>query len=214
MNRTLRVLTTTLAICLLIVGLPAQALTLFIGIDLSGSNPLVHHPNFGAMAGEYLKGEINKLSDGDVVVIKTFGARENPENLKAYRYEISRRQAKASNVAAGAKAYVMKLSTEGYEGQSSTNLLSWLEFTSGFDCANNGRVIVLTDGLESSSVIDGKEFQSGAKTLPAPEVDLTGCQITFWGIGAGLPHESVRVLRSQWTEWTTRAGATFTPITP
>ena len=192
---------------------PLAAKTLNIGLDMSGSNPLVRHEHFAASAGDFLSERINALSDGDVVVIKTFGAREDADNLRSYRYVISRRQS-AKKVAAAVSQYLGSFPAKGFAGQPATNLLSWLEFTSGFDCANAGEIIAVTDGVESSEAVDGHQLLSGGAALPDPEIDLSGCQITFWGIGAGLSHSSIRSVRKAWSQWVTDAGAVFTPITP
>ena len=69
----------------------SQAKTLTIGVDLSGSNPLLSHGNFAYMASQYVTTEINKLQNGDIVQVKTFGSPDDASNVLMPTFEISRR---------------------------------------------------------------------------------------------------------------------------
>ncbi len=73
---------------------------------------------------------------------------------------------------------------------------------------------MVTDGIESSSYVDGNQLLQGKKGLPKPDVDLNGCSLTFYGLGAGLPPQAVRIIRNEWVHWAEQAGATFTAIIP
>lgn len=191
----------------------ASAKTLTVGIDLSGSNPLLRHENFAFMASQYLAQEISGLSNGDVVAIKTFGARGEVSNLLSGSYTVSRRM-KPQKIASQVATYVNALSELTQTGQASTNLLAWMEFTSGFQCDLGSSVIVVTDAVESSSVVDGVKFVEGKQGLPEPDVDLTGCDVTFWGVGAGLPYSGVKTVRKEWRRWVESSGAAFNAIVP
>jgi hypothetical protein len=196
-----------------LISFSASATTLTIGIDLSGSNPLLSHENFAYMASQYASDEINKLKNGDVVVVKTFGGREDVHNILTGSYTISRRL-KSEKIASAVAGYLQSLPSQTEKSQSSTNLLAWLEFGSGFNCNENSHILLITDALESSSTLDGNSFLQGKKGLPKPDVDLTGCHITFWGLGAGFPPASVKFIRNEWRSWSDQAGASFSAIIP
>jgi hypothetical protein len=110
--------------------------------------------------------------------------------------------------------YIRSLPDQSDASQSSTNLIAYLEFTSGFDCAHGGQVIVITDGLESSNLVSGAALIEGKAGLPKPQVDLQGCQMTFYGLGAGWPPQATRYVRGEWTAWFEQAGANFSAIIP
>ena len=191
----------------------AAAKTLTIGVDLSGSNPLLIHPNFAHIAASHVGDQISKLRDGDVINIRSFGARGEAVNLLNQRIVLSRRVT-ARAVAEALRRYLKSLPEDASVAQGDTNLLAWLEFTSGFDCNNEGSLIVLTDGLESSKLVDARALLAGDVGLPEPQVDLAGCSVTFYGLGAGLPPTPIRHLREEWQSWITKSGAAFTAIIP
>ena len=205
-----KTLATALA-CVMAGSVGAKTLT--IGIDLSGSNPLLSHINFAHGAAAHAHAAISALKPGDVVQLKTFGARDSALNLLQHHVTISRRD-RAAKVAGQVAQYIRTLPEQTKTGQSSTNLIAWLEFTDGFDCQQDGQVLVITDGLESSSYVNAKDLLSGKKTLPAPDVDLNGCGLTFYGLGAGWPPKEVKRVRKAWQAWADQAGAAFTAIIP
>lgn len=195
------------------LALGSNAKTVTIGIDLSGSNPLLSHVNFAHMASEYVSNVIAGMKNGDVVRIKTFGARDEAVNILNADFEISRR-VKPEKVAAAITQYLRSLPSNEGVSQGSTNLIAWLEFTSGFNCRDNSVILVITDGLESSSYVDGGLLLQGKKGLPEPDAELSGCALTFYGLGAGWPPRSVKFVRSEWRNWSEKAGASFTAIIP
>lgn len=204
----------TLAISMLSCAVfTAQAETLTIGIDLSGSNPLLSHKNFAYIASQYAVTEINKLNNGDTVQVKTFGSRTVAENLLTPTFKISRK-VKPKKVAGIVAQYIQSLPEQEDVAQSSTNLVAWLEFTSGFNCSDNSQILVITDGIESSSYVGGNQLIQGKKGLPKPDINLKGCALTFYGLGAGLPPQAVRTIRNEWMLWSEQAGTTFTAIIP
>lgn len=197
----------TLALCLLPSLSAAKTLT--IGIDVSGSNPLLSHENFAYEASEYAASAIRQLKPNDVVRITTLGARENAANVLMTKIVINRKL-RTEKVAAMVAAYIRGLPTKEDVSQSSTNLIAWLQFTSGFDCATSGQILVITDGLESSKEVSAEKLLAGKQGLPKAEVDLKGCALTFFGLGAAWPESSVKFVRKEWTRWSEEAGATFT----
>ncbi len=189
-----------------------QAKTLTIGVDLSGSNPLLTHENFAASAANYISQEIKSLQTGDTLRMKTFGARDNVQNLLSFDVNISRK-ARPNKVAKKISQTILAIPAQAKKmSQSHTALIAWLEFTPGFDCADGGKIIVLTDGIESSTLISTNDFVNKQKPLPKAEISLKGCQITFYGLGAGLPTTYARHVRKSWHTWAGQAGADFNDI--
>lgn len=200
---------TLLTVCILTaLPLSASARTLTIGLDLSGSNPLLVHENFAAAAAKYVSDQIKVLEPKDVLRFKTFGARNDPQNQIEFEVEISRRQ-RADKMAADVANIINSLPHRNL-AQSSTNLIAWMEFTPGFDCSDGGQVTVITDGYETSELVSAGWIEQG--TLPQPDVDLTGCTVQFYGLGAGFPAMTVRGIRNAWRGWMEQAGAKFEAI--
>lgn len=204
---------TFLASTLIAMPMVASSATLTIGIDLSGSNPLLMHENFAYQASQYVANEILKLKPNDVVRIKSFGARDNAANVLTSTIVVSRKM-RPEKIAKMTERYILSLPAQAQAAQSSTNLIAWLEFTSGFDCKNAGQILMVTDGLESSSIVSGEKFLAGKQGLPKPDVDLKGCALTFYGLGTGWQPHSVKYVRKEWTRWSEQAGASFTAIIP
>lgn len=198
---------------LIMLAMEVSAATfLTIGVDLSGSNPLLQHKNFAHIASEHTRAEINKLSDGDVVIIKAFGAANDPRNVLSDRFTISRKL-RTEKVADSVASYITSLPQKA-ESQNATNLIAWLEFTH-FNCeSGNGRVLAITDGLESSSLVSGQKMLNGEQGLPKPDASLSGCHVTFYGLGAGWAPKAKRFVRNEWRNWFKPTGATFTAIIP
>jgi len=207
----MRILILTTFLCCVTFSALAKMLT--IGVDLSSSNPLLTNKNFAYVASQYVTVQINQLKKGDVVQVKTFGARGDLSNLLNTSFKISRRL-RAHKVAKIVSKYLLSLPARKDVAQSSTNLVAWLELTNGFDCGAGGQILVITDAIESSSLISDQQLLQGKQALPQPDVSLKGCHLTFYGLGAGQELQVVKTLSQAWTNWAGQAGATFTAIIP
>lgn len=188
------------------LSLSASATTLNLAIDLSGSNPLIVHPNFAYVASQYVAREIAQLRSGDTVRVQSFGARSDAVNLLDQTYVIGRRQPPQA-IASVITQLIRSLPKRQDIAQNSTNILAFIEFHPDLGCKDNGKIILLSDGLESSSTVDAMALAQGKVKLPKPDVDLTGCTVSFFGMGAGLPAENVKHIRNAWKDWMERAGA-------
>lgn len=197
----------------LLITAPTYAKTLTIGIDLSGSNPLLSDPAFAVNAARFAADKVSALKNGDVLQLMRFGARTSTENLQTQRIVISGRN-RPKKMAKQVEAYIRTLPKQLNKGQPSTNLVTWLEFTNDFNCNEQSTVLAITDGLESSSVISAKAFITGSKSLPTPDVDLTGCKVIFYGLGAGLEFTAIKHIRKGWTDYLGKSGAEFSYIAP
>lgn len=205
--------TTLVTALTMAMALDASAKTLTIGIDLSGSNPLLVHENFAYSASNYVSGEIAKLKSGDSIQVKTFGARNDAMNLINQRITINHKN-RPEKVAQIVGQLVRALPERANIEQSSTNLVSWLEFSDGFACDQSSEILVITDGIESSSYVGGQDFIEGKKGLPVPDVNLKGCTMTFYGLGAGLQPQYVKTIRKAWMKWSDNAGVIFKAVIP
>lgn len=210
MKKLICAISLTLALC----AAPLHAKTLTIGIDLSGSNPMLAHENFAAMAGQYAGNQILQLKEGDKVIVMTFGSRKDAENFLRRPFTISRKL-RAKKVAGLIASLFRKLPEQADQGQPSTNIVAWLEFTNGFDCSSEGSTILaFTDALEASSYVSPNDFMNGRKGLPDPDVSLKGCDLVFYGLGAGLEPIHVKNIRKSWKIYAEKSGANFTAIIP
>lgn len=189
----------------------ANAGTLTVGIDLSGSSPAFNE-QFARPAGEHVASRVAALSIGDRVVIRTFGARDL-SNMRQGTMAITRSN-RAPEVAQQALVLVANVPNAGIKPQGSTNVIAFLEFGE-FDCAQGGHILLVTDGIEASSYSDPDALLSGKGTLPDPAPGfLSGCSITFYGLGAGQSAQAAKNVRDAWRKWFEMAGATFTAVMP
>lgn len=197
----------------LAVSLPAFSKTLTIGIDESVSNPLVLSEVHAKGAAQYVRSQITALQPGDWVRVRSLGDRSSA-HFASETIRITRSN-RADKVADMVARYVASLPTIPLAGQNETNILAFLEFGQ-FDCANAGRILLLTDGIESSATVDERSLFAG-KALPPPEANaLTGCEITMFGFGqsrdGSIPPQVIKTLRTAWVTWMKAAGATFTAV--
>ncbi len=191
----------------------SSAETLTVGLDLSLSNPLVKDSAFSQTAAQYVAHHIKGMKDGDKIRIKTFGSRDNAANFNTKEKTISRHG--SAKMARAVAQYIQHVVKDNSNTQKSTNIVAWLEFND-FDCANNGKIIALTDGIEASSYVDPNALLDGKKDLPAPDeyAKLKGCDVVFYGLGIGWQPQQVKTLRKQWSRYFKQAGSTFSVIIP
>lgn len=194
-------------------ALEAGAKILTVGIDASVSNPLVLNEAYARVAASYVRSQVAALQPGDWVRIRTLGDRSSA-HFPSEAIRITR-QMRADKVADMVAAFVASLPGRALEGQNETNILAFLEFGQ-FDCANAGRILLLTDGIESSHSMNERSLFAG-KALPAPDKDtLKGCEVTMFGFGqsrdGSIPPQAIKTLRASWSAWMKEAGATFNAV--
>ena len=195
--------------------LPAQAKTLSIVIDQSVSNPLVLDKAYAKMVARYAQAQISTLQLGDWLHIRHFGDRSAAHFLSE-KIRITRGM-RADKAAAMVAGFIASLPSKQLQGQRQTNIIAVLEFGQ-FDCDKKSRVLLLTDGIESSALMNERDLLSGNKPLPPPdEKFLSGCEVTMMGVGqsidGSLTPQAVKHLRAAWTAWMKQAGASpFTVI--
>jgi len=205
-----------LILVILVIGqsMPVHAKTLTIGLDLSGSNPLVESTDYAGVVARSVREKINAMALGDRVVLRTFGQR-GLNNLKTIKVQINRRD-RPEKIGRALSRIIHAIPEKQLNIQENTNIVAFLEFTD-FGCGQGGEVFLVTDGIESSSYVAGPAFLRGKASLPQPDEDvLKGCAVTMFGIGKNVngpwPPQQVKNIRKQWTSWMEKAGAEFNPV--
>jgi hypothetical protein len=212
-----------LAVVAFLISVPTKADVLNIGLDLSGSVPLVVNPAFANRVADYLRSSILKLRTDDRVKLQTFGVYGMVHNSRRLDITISRRD-RAPQVAETVYAIVRSVPqlvrNSKIEVQGETNILGYLESEAHLlNCASEPTEIVLvSDGVENSALVRDQDLISGKKKLPnLPENLLTGCSMTILGIGQvaqGASAPFAQKLIAAWTEWARSAGISNFRVRP
>lgn len=197
-----------------VLALPASAKTLTIGIDISRSSPHIISPELARVSAGYVHYQVEQLAIGDIVVVRPFGD-HGLANFARKTFVITKAN-RPHKVAGVVAQFVANLPEKKMEGQNSTHIIAFLEFGQHFDCANGGSIILLTDGMESSSYIDERSLAAG-NPLPEPDKNLlAGCDVAMVGFGhtrsGALPPQAIKNARASWVAWMKTAGATFNAV--
>lgn len=192
---------------------PAYPASLVIAVDVSDSSAVATDEASAKAAAKFVRQQVAALKPGDFVHLRSFADRSSA-HLGETVIRIDRRHP-AGVVADQVANMIATLPRRPLKGAGSTNILAFFQLGS-FDCANEMRVVALTDAIEASSLMSEKRLLSG-KALPAPPAGmLNGCHVTFWGIGrrkdGTLPVQATMHLRDAWSAYFRTAGASFTPI--
>jgi hypothetical protein len=187
--------------------------TIVIGVDLSGSNPLVRDDGFAYKVSERIRPYIANLAPRSRVILRSFGAYNSSANSPlTLDILIAPKTARAEDMAtliSSVVAGVPQMVRQGrLQVQSSTNIVPFLLNVSRIvDCrAMPVHVFLASDGLEDSQVAN---LSRRSATLPPPPgAVFAGCQeLAILGIGRGLgsPADTER-LRAEWANWARAAG--------
>lgn len=203
-----------LAVLMPALAAPAFAKSVYIGIDVSKSNPVVIDEPSAKVAAGYVRGIVAALQPGDEVHIRTFGDR-SAAHVASRSIRLGRKH-KPETVAFQIGSYVASLPSKPLQGQQETQILAFLEL-SQFRCDQNSLVLILSDGLESSPGVREKDLLTG-KPLPPPEPGiLKGCDVVIYGLArskdGSITREQAKKLRAAWAAWMQTAGANFSAIT-
>lgn len=189
----------------------AQAKEMIILLDASLSNPMLSDKAFNRRAGDYVIEQIKGLKRGDDITLQSFGSLQEADNFYQRRAKLTRHNHK--KVARQLLKYIRALPQE-FEPQGSTNLIAWFN-RNPQRCEDVHKIIVLTDAIEASEWADSNKLLSGEADLPKPSefVNIKGCHITFFGIGAGRLDKETMNLRRAWAQYFNRANAKFEALT-
>ncbi len=193
-----------------LTALNATAKEFVLLVDASLSNPMLVDKTFNRRATEFVAQEIQGLERGDVVSIQTFGSLQKADNFATKQLTVSRHNHK--KVAAAVAKYMLSL-PDTLEPQGSTNLIAWFN-RNPMDCRDGGKILAVTDAIEASEYIDPNHLLSGKQTLPRPSqyVNINGCEIVFFGVGAGRLDQETINLKQAWSQYFQRAGASFNAV--
>ncbi|TVZ39773.1 hypothetical protein P886_4181 [Alteromonadaceae bacterium 2753L.S.0a.02] len=191
------------------IAASAHAKTLTVGTDLSQSNLLLTNELFARQAASYAANKVLNLENGDTVRVLSFGALDAPENIESQPFVISKRH-RAKKVAGATGGKILHMIKSAGEGQPNTNIVAFFEINRSFGCDQGGEILILSDGLEASVYISPEKFKNGKQSLPKPDVDLTGCTVTFYGLGAGWSDpRQIKYVTAQWKSYIEAAGGVF-----
>ena len=184
---------------------------LVIAADLSGSASLIANDNFARAAINRITQKIRTLKKGAYVEIKTFGD-GSLDHMEPRVIRISSRGASPDYVANLVASTLNEIRTEVGGGQSSTNLLGFLEVENLHCDTGSTEVLIVSDAIESSEDVSATELLNGSVFLPEPDAALlSGCRVEIIGLGnvsSGLlPRDQRKNLETAWNTWFDAAGA-------
>ena len=206
---------------MMVSGQPASAASdqlAIIGIDISASAPITIDHGVAAGAAAYLERYVRGLDAGTrlyVLSVGDAGIAARAINLKA---TLGRRtQDRPEIIARQLSNYVQSLpdliASGRLEAQGSTSLVDFLEGFEAQDCeVTPTRIILFTDGVESSSRVSDRAMVAGKMALPHPAGPyLTGCTVEMRGVGqlrSGAGSEGLYArLKPLWQAYFKAAGA-------
>jgi hypothetical protein len=187
--------------------------TIVIGIDLSGSNPLIRDDAFAYKVSRRVEPLIAGLAPRSRVVLRSFGSYNSTANAPlTLDVLIAPKTARAEDMArliSGVIAGVPQMVRQGrLQAQATTNIVPFLlNVSKVVDCrAMPTQVILASDGVEDSQVAD---LTRRRNSLPPPAgAPFPGCEeLAILGIGRGLnsPQDTER-LYNEWNNWARAAG--------
>lgn len=196
---------------------PVTAAELWVGIDMSDSAPLLLEHDQAAAAAETIARAIRGLERGDRVRILSFGESGVSDRQIDITIKLSSRN-RPELIASQVQAIIASLPQRARDGQlhieSQTNAVGFLERIGPLlNCENEPTMLlVMTDGIEWSSAVTGKELLQGAALQEPSGPILQDCHVVFWGLGQqqrGFGHDDswYPLLRSTWTDFMGQAGA-------
>lgn len=207
--------TYVLAGLLALASLPAMAKTVHVAIDLSVSVPIVTNKDFARRTAAFVETRIRGLEIGDKVALRFLGAYGLSENIRRLDLKVSKRD-RAPELAAAVGRIVASIPSlvaqKKLAVQNATNLIGYFEAESPLlACATEAtEIVVVSDGVESSSVVKADALIAGKAKLPKPRADLLkGCALTILGIGQlaqGADAAITRRLDAEWRRWSGQAG--------
>jgi len=182
----------------------------FIAVtDISNSSSLLINEAFSKAAIKRIKAEITSLKKGTWVELRTFGDGQFESFNRKTR--ISNKRNTPAYVANLVGTEISKIKAEIKGGQSSTNMVAFLELEELHCDTGISHIYIVSDAIEHSLDISAKNLLNGSKSLPEPNHGLLrGCKVTIVGLGnvSGnlLPRNQRKNLEAAWRKWFAVAG--------
>lgn len=159
------------------------------GVDISGTSTFLHDPRSANAAGAWVENYVAGLDaphDLRMVSIGDVGLAHRLIDIAARVTDM--RATSAARLAPEFGGYFRSLPGLAAAGQLDVQgTSSILEFFYSLESVcemGNATLVLFTDGLEWSSMIDGKAFMEGTVGLPTPDRPfLTGCNVIMHGVG-------------------------------
>lgn len=194
-----------------VVNSTLMAKELTILVDASRSNPMLIDPAFNKRAAQYSFKMIEQLDKGDSIKVQTFGSLQSADNFAVNTVKLSRHNRK--KIAKAVAKHLMAL-PERIKPQGSTNLLAWFN-RNPIDCRKDSNTImIITDAIEASEYVNPNKLLNGTQSLPEPSdfVNIRGCNVVMFGIGAGRSDKETIHLRKMWGRYFEQTGANFIAV--
>lgn len=159
------------------------------GVDISGTSTFLHDPRSANAAGAWVENYVAGLSaphDLRMVSIGDAGLAHILIDIAARVTDM--RATSAARLAPEFGGYFRSLPGLAAAGQldvqGTSSILGFFYSLESICEKGNVTLVLFTDGLEWSSMIDGKAFMEGTVGLPTPDRPfLTGCTVIMHGVG-------------------------------
>lgn len=194
------------------------AKTVYSVIDLSNSAAPAVDQNIANQIAQRVNTDIRALEIGDSVKIRSLGNSGTARAQLHLNAEITKRlrpRAAAKQLSRIVSSLPKKVKDGTISLEPSTNIIGFFEALSpSLKCAEEETTIVVySDAIEWSEIIDGQKLLSGKATLPKPSGRiLEGCNVIFRGVGqqhSGLETKPTWFpnLKVAWSEFMEATGA-------
>lgn len=160
-----------------------------IGADTSGTSTFLVDQLSADAAGAFVENYIRGLGHPHLLRLVSVGDAGLARRIIDVRATVTNRRASSARRLApefgGHLRSLPELVKRGVIApQNTTSLIEFFHSLENVCAQGNATAIVFSDGLEWSSVVDGRAFAAGKVGLPKPErAFLAGCHIKLLGVG-------------------------------
>ena len=213
------------AVMALLTGAPSIAKVdavdlLVVAIDNSSSFPVVVDHNIARSAGNSVESLVADMDPGDRVKLRSFGLAGIASQQINVDVTVGRKASMRPRRIARAVGDLVgsmpdRVANGDLEVQDRTNIVGFIEaLAPSLDCESTPtRILLFTDGIESSTQLNENNLLSGSADLPRPTGPiLEGCTVEIRGLGQVVTEQGTDsrwfpLLRTQWTAFFEAAGA-------
>jgi len=187
------------------------------GVDVSGTSTFLVDQNSADAAGAFVERYIAALDAPHELTMVSVGDDGLARRIIDIQANVTKNRASSTKrLAPQFGGYFRSLPGLFNAGkiavQGTTSLIGFFQSLEPVCAAGSATVIVFSDGLEWSAVVDGRAFAAGEVALPKPEHSfLKGCDVRLLGVGQvknGLESGGLAArLIPLWRAYLTDAGA-------